>query len=168
MVNTVHIVEVSLNDSESRYTDLIFYLKNGYAPTELNYKRKRVLRLKASQYHIIDNVLFRNNYDSIPLICLEKSEAQSVLQELHDGPIGGNFGGDTTAHKILNARYYWPTLLKDAHAYVIKCKTFQTVTGRQRKLRAFPLKPVNIEQTFEKWGLDIIGDIVPNSSKQHK
>eukprot|EP00253_Pinus_taeda_P024989 PITA_24989 len=39
--------------------------------------------------------------------------------------------------------------------------------GRQRK-PAFPLQPVNIEQPFEQWGLDIIGEINPPSSKQHK
>ena len=38
------------------------------------------------------------------------------------------------------------------------------------KLRkpAFPLQPINIEQPFEQWGLDIISEIVPNSSKQHR
>jgi len=30
------------------------------------------------------------------------------------------------------------------------------------------LHPVNIEQPFEQWGLDIIGGIIPHSSKQHK
>ena len=32
--------------------------------------------------------------------------------ELHDGPAGGHFSGDTTSHKILRAGYYWPTLFK--------------------------------------------------------
>ena len=89
------------------------------------------------------------------------------MQELHDGPTGGHFGGDTTAHKIIHAGYDWPTLFKDTHDYVRKCKIFQTASGRQRK-PAFPLYPVNIEQPFEQWGLDIIGEIVPHSSKQHK
>ena len=31
-----------------------------------------------------------------------------------------------------------------------------------------PLQPVNIEQPFDQWGLDIIGEIVPHSSKQHR
>ena len=31
-----------------------------------------------------------------------------------------------------------------------------------------PLQPVNIEQAFEQWGIDIIGEIVPHSSKQHR
>jgi len=31
-----------------------------------------------------------------------------------------------------------------------------------------PLQPVTIEQPFDQWGLDIIGEIVPHSSKQHR
>jgi len=32
---------------------------------------------------------------------------------------------------------------------------------------SLPLQPVNIEQPFEQWGLDIIGEIVPHSYKKH-
>jgi hypothetical protein len=46
-----------------------------------------------------------------------KDEVDKVLFDLHDGPVGGHFGGDTTAHKILHAGYYWPTLFKDTHAH---------------------------------------------------
>jgi len=76
--------------------------------------------LKANQYDIVDTVLFKRNYDSILLRCLEKYEAQKVLQELQDGTVGGHFGGETTAHKIIHAGYYWTTLFKDTHAYIIK------------------------------------------------
>eukprot|EP00253_Pinus_taeda_P018126 PITA_18126 len=89
------------------------------------------------------------------------------MQELHDGPTGGNFGGNITTHKILHASYYWPTIFKDAHEHARKCKTCETADGREKK-PAFPLHPVNIQQPFEQWRLDIIGEIVPNSSKQHK
>eukprot|EP00253_Pinus_taeda_P029433 PITA_29433 len=164
---TEEINQVSVTDSESQYADLIFYLKNGYAPPNLSYKIKRAIRLKAKSFTIVDDVLFKKNYDSILLSCLEKTEAQKVLQELHDGLAGGHFGADTTAHKIIHAGYYWPTLFRDAHEYVGKCLNCQTSSGRQRTL-AFPLQPVNIEQPFEQWGLDIIGEINPPSSKQHK
>lgn len=69
-------------------------------------------------------------------------------------------------HKILRAGYYWPTLFKYAHTYVRKCKIFQTSAGRQKKPE-IPLHPVIIDQPFEQWGLDIIGEIIPHSSKQH-
>ena len=99
----MQISEVSLNDAQSQYIDLIFYLKNGYAPTQLSYKMKRVFLLKAKHYELINDVFFRRNFISVLLRCLEKSEAEKALQELHDGPVGGHFGGNTTTHKILHA-----------------------------------------------------------------
>jgi len=77
--NIVQTSEVCLIDTESQYDDLIFYLNNGYAPPELNYKSKRALRMKANQYELIDDVLFQKKYDSILLRFLEKFEAQRVL-----------------------------------------------------------------------------------------
>ena len=104
--NEVQVYEVSLNDFESWYVDIMFYLKNGYAPPHLNHTKKRALMLKAKQYQIVNDVLFRMNYDYVLLICLKKSEAKKVLQELHDRPAGGHYAGDVTAYKILHAGYY--------------------------------------------------------------
>ena len=66
-------------------------------------------------------MLFRKNADGVLLRCLEKEESDLVLTQLHDGPASGHFGGDTTAHKILRAGYFWPTLFKDAHAFIRRC-----------------------------------------------
>eukprot|EP00253_Pinus_taeda_P034376 PITA_34376 len=52
-----------------------------------------------------------------------------------------HYGGDTTAHKIVRAGYYSPTVFRDLNAYARKCK---------------------------QWGLDVIGEITSNSSQQHK
>ena len=123
--------------------------------------------MKSALYQIIDGVLFRKNYDGVFLRCLEHEDAKKVVAELHDGPVGGHFSGDTIAHKILRAGYYWMTLFKYAHAHVRKCDTFQRSIGRQAKA-AGPLKHVMITEPFEQWGIDIIGEIKPNSSLQHK
>eukprot|EP00253_Pinus_taeda_P010308 PITA_10308 len=163
----VQVCEVSLNDAESLCVDIIYFLKNGYAPTHLDHTKKRALRLKAKQYQLINDILFRKNYDYVLLRCLEKTEPEKVLQELHDGPTSRHYAGDATAHKNLRAGYYWPTLFKDSHSYVRKCQVYQTTARRQRK-PSLPLQPVNIEQPFAQWGLDIIGEIVPHSSKQHR
>jgi len=77
-------------DIESQYAYLIFYLKNAYAPVELDSKNKRALRLKENQYQLVNGILFRNNYNFVLLGFLEKSKAKKVLQELHDGPVGGH------------------------------------------------------------------------------
>jgi len=57
--HTEEINQISTTDSESQYTDLIFYLKNGYASSNLSYKNKRAIRLKAKNFTIINDVLFR-------------------------------------------------------------------------------------------------------------
>ena len=132
-----------------------------------NTTQRRELCLNSASYYIIDGVLFRKTCNGFFLRCLECEDATKVVIELHDGPAGGNFSGDTTAHKILKAGYYWPTLFKDAHAHVRKCDTCQRSDGRQAKA-ARPLKPVIISKPFEKWGIDIIGEINPNYSLQHK
>lgn len=98
--------EVSLNNIESRYADIMFYLKNGYDPSHLNHTKKRAIRLKAKQYQLVNDVLFRMNYDYVLLRCLEKFEAEKVLHKPHDGPAGGHYAGDATTHKILRAGYY--------------------------------------------------------------
>ena len=77
----------------------------------------------------------------------------------------GDIIQETLQPTILRAGYYWPTLFKDAH--VRKCDICQRCGGRQPKAVA-PLKPVIITEPFEQWGLDIIGEIKPNSSLQHK
>ena len=82
----------------------------GAAPNYLEPKKKRALRLKSAPYLLINYVLFRRNLDGVLLRCLDKDETEVVLEELHFGPAGGHFGEETTAHKILRASYYWPTL----------------------------------------------------------
>ena len=94
---------------------------------------------------------------------LRAEDASKVITELHDGPAGGHFSKDTIAHKILRARYYWPTLFKDAHDHVKKCDACQRGGGRQAK-EAGPLKPMMITEPFEQWGINIIGEINPNYS----
>ena len=76
-------------------------------------------------------------------------------------------GGETTAHKVLRAGYYWTTLFRDAHAHAQKCQICQVNVGRER-MPSFPLHPVTVQNPFEQWGLDIVGEINPKYCKLHK
>jgi hypothetical protein len=131
-------------NSDQWYYEMKYYLTHGTTPHYMEQKKKRALRLKSSQYHLIQGILCRRNYDGVFLRCLEKEDVDKVLSELHDGPVGGHFGGDTTTHKILRDGYYWPTLFKYSHAYARKCQECQRATGKEKK-HVFPLQPVIIE-----------------------
>lgn len=87
---------------DSWYADMHYFLTYGNVPMHLDPKQRRDIRLKAYPYLLIKSIMFRINYDGVLLRCLEKDEADKVLNELHDGVIGGNFGGDTIIdHKVL-------------------------------------------------------------------
>ena len=77
--------------------------------------------MKSASYQIMDGVIFKKNYDGVFLRCLEREDASIIVKELHDGPAGGHYSGDTTAHKIFIAGYYYPIFFKYAHAYARKC-----------------------------------------------
>eukprot|EP00253_Pinus_taeda_P017860 PITA_17860 len=131
----VKIYEVSLNNTESRYVDIIFYLENGYAPTQLNYTKKRALILNAKKYQIVDDVLFRINYDYVLPRCLEKSEVEKVLQELHNGRAGGHFGdviGEIIPHS------------SKQHKYILLATDYFT-----KWVEEIPLKVANSENIIE-------------------
>jgi hypothetical protein len=146
------------------YDDIRFCLEHGSAPRHLDPAKRRALRLKSASFHLVNGILFRQNFDGVLMRCLEKDEAEKVLLELHAGEAGGHFGGDTTAHKVLRAGYYWPTLFRDAHALCRKCIICQKASGRLQK-PAFPLQPVSVDSPFQQWGLDIIGPVNPPSSQ---
>jgi len=70
------------------------------------------------------------------------------------------------AHKIVRAGYYWPSLFKDAYAFIHGCDKCQRATGKLYNA-PFPLKLVLLECSFAKWVLDFIGLISPLSSGHH-
>jgi hypothetical protein len=117
----------------SWYENIRFYLLHGTAPRNIDPKNRRALRLKSASFQLINDILFRKNFDGVFLRCLEKEESERVLAELHSGDVGGHFGGDTTAHKVLRVGYYWPTLFKDAHTLSRKCIICQKAAGRVKK-----------------------------------
>ena len=78
---------------------------------------------------------------------LDKDETKKIPRELHSGPAGGHFGGETTTHKILRPGYYWPTLFGYSYDFIRKCQECQIVVGRLKK-PGFSLQPVTVERPF--------------------
>ncbi len=65
--------------------------------------------------------MYKVGQNNIMHKCLTSLEAHIVLKELHEGVAGRNFVADITIKKILDVRYWWPTLFKDTHDFCKSC-----------------------------------------------
>jgi hypothetical protein len=99
---------------------------------------------------LIQGGLGWRNPDGLVLRCVDEDEYKNLMKELHVGFYGGHYAVRTTAHKILRAGYYWPSLFVDVHHYVKSCQPCQMFSGRQH-LATLPLQPVVVEAPFQQW-----------------
>ena len=143
------------------------FLKSSECPSDLDKAKRRYYRLQYVPYVLIDDVLFRKDYNEMLIRCIDNNQIEKVLSKFHDGSTGGHFSAKTTAWKIMRAGYYWPTMFKDSHAWNRKCIKCAMFAGNER-LSAMPLHLVQVEQPFMRWGIDFIGAIHPPSNAGHK
>ena len=107
-------------DSECNWTTpLISYLRTGLLPDGEEAARK--LKFQASRFVLIKDVLYKRGFSRPYLRRLSCEEADYVMTEVHEGIYGNHSGARLLVHKMIRAGYYWPTMLKDAQAYVKTC-----------------------------------------------
>ena len=78
------------------------------------------------------------------------------MREVHEGICGNHSGSRSLVHKLVQARYYWSTMQKDAKAYVKtydKCQRFSNIIRQPTE----ELTPMMALWPFAQWGLDIMG-----------
>ena len=98
---------------------LISYLRTGLLPDGEEAARK--LKFQASRFVLIKDVLYKRGFSRLYLRCLSCEEADYVMREVHEGICGNHSGARSLVHKMIRARYYWPTMLKDAQASLKTC-----------------------------------------------
>ena len=107
------------------YVDFANYLVSKVMPSDLNsHERKKFLH-DVAFYFWDDPFLFKKCADRIIRRCVPEQEMEDILHHCHASDYGGHFGGERTAMKVLQSGFYWPSLFKDAHAFVLKCDRCQ-------------------------------------------
>jgi hypothetical protein len=149
------------------YRYILYFLQELKPSDRMGKSKARDIKLKLVRYCLIDQVLYWKDTLGVLLRCLNPLEAQKVTLDFHGGLCRGHHFWKTTAHKILRAGYYWPTLFADINREIracIKCQKF----SEKQQLKPLPLKPIVSSAPFQQWGLDFIGEIHPPSSGQHR
>jgi hypothetical protein len=106
------------------------------------------LRLKSTQYQLINGVTFKKNYDGVLLRCLEADDDEKLLKYLHDGVVGGHFLGETITYKILRFGYYGLHFSEIPILILENVKVCQ-LCARKNKKHGIPLQLVTIDTPFE-------------------
>ena len=85
----------------------------------------RKLKVQVARFVLIKDVLYKRGFSRPYLRCLGTEKADYVIKEVHEGICGNHSGSRSLVHKLVRARYYWPTMQKDAKAYVKTCDKCQ-------------------------------------------
>ncbi len=80
------------------------------------------------------------------------------MKELHEGPSRGHFATEIIQRKILDARYWCPTMYTHVHDYWKSCDACQRTGGLATQSLA-KLVTSLLKEPFMKWGLDFVGPI---------
>ncbi|GKD34857.1 reverse transcriptase domain-containing protein [Tanacetum coccineum] len=83
---------------------ILKYLKIGALPNDIDEARK--IRIKAPQYSLKGDVLYRKGYLTPWLRCVGPEQASYVLREAHFGSCSAHAGARTIAQKVARLGYY--------------------------------------------------------------
>ncbi|XP_076948971.1 uncharacterized protein LOC143621433 [Bidens hawaiensis] len=143
-------------------TPIIRYLQEGIVPEGKQEARR--LRIKALQYEMINDALYRKSYLGPSLKCIDYEEAEYIIREIHEGICGMHMGAKMVAARAMRASYYWPAMFQSALREIRKCDSFQIYAPVTRKPKLNPV-PVSSSWPFRKWGIDIVGPFPEGSGK---
>ncbi|GJR00158.1 reverse transcriptase domain-containing protein [Tanacetum coccineum] len=96
-------------------------------------KEARKLQIKAPQYRMIDDKLYRKSYLSPWLRCIGPVKAKSIIQEIHQGSCEMHAGPRSVVSKITKLGYYWPSMNIDTKALIQRCEACHIHSSIPRK-----------------------------------
>ena len=73
-------------------------------------KATRKLKVQAARFVLIKYVLYKRGFSHLYLRFLSSKEADYVMREIHKGVYKNHSGSRSLVHKLVKARYYWPTV----------------------------------------------------------
>ena len=96
----------------------------------------RKLKVQAARFVVIKDVLYKRDFSRPYLRCLGTEEVDYIMREVHEGICGNHSRSRSLVHKLIRVGYYWPTMQKDAEAYVKtydKCQRFSNIIRQPTK-----------------------------------
>ncbi|GKD74006.1 reverse transcriptase domain-containing protein, partial [Tanacetum coccineum] len=115
-----NLMNVSLTEEDKIpwFADFANYLVGKILRKGLTYAQRCKFFSELKHYFWDEPYLFKMCPDGMIRRCVYEAETRKILDEYHHGPTGGYYGPSTTAKKVFDAGFYWPTIFKEAHTLV--------------------------------------------------
>jgi hypothetical protein len=153
--------QVQFLEPDDWRADIFNYLKD---PARGAPKRTRY---RAMKYVLIGDDMFYRTLEGLLLKCLGPAESNQLLHEVHEGACGTHQSAHKMKWLIRRSGFYWPTMLEDCFQYYKGCQACQKF-GSIQMVPASAINPIIKPWPFRGWGMDMIGEIHPSSSKGHR
>ncbi|XP_058741390.1 uncharacterized protein LOC131613761 [Vicia villosa] len=111
----------NMPDEKPWFHDIKKFLETQEYPEGASLTDRKTPKRLSSKFFLVGGVLYKRNFDSVLLRCVDRHEAAKIIQEVHEGSFGTHASGHTMARKIMRAGYYWSTREHDCFSHVVVC-----------------------------------------------
>ncbi|XP_017984296.1 PREDICTED: uncharacterized protein LOC108663596 [Theobroma cacao] len=154
-------------DGKPWYHDIMKYIKHQAYPENATDNDKRALRRLTMSFFFREEVLYKRSRDQVILRCVDVTEANKIMKEVHEGTCGAHVNGHILVRQIMRADYYWLMLESNCINFAQKCHKCQVYANRIHA-PPVPLHVFTAPWPFSMWGMDAIGLITPKAYNGHR
>lgn len=122
-IKSKEVADVIVEEGSNWMTLTREYLISGILPEDPKLSRK--IRVKAPQYRLIGDHLYRRSFLSPWLRCVGPKQASNIIYEVHEGSCSLHAGPRSVVSKIMKLGHYWPSMHRDAMDIIHKCEACQ-------------------------------------------
>nr|GFB22538.1 reverse transcriptase domain-containing protein [Tanacetum cinerariifolium] len=144
------------SDSTTWFADFANYHARNFIVKGMSTQHKNRFFKDVKHYFWDDPFLFKICADQVIRRCVSGQEAFDILKACHSGPTVGHYGANYSAKKVFDAGFFWPTIYKDAHAFVTRCDICQC-QGKISERDEMPQNSIQVCEIFDIWGIDFMG-----------
>ncbi|CAA7021236.1 unnamed protein product [Microthlaspi erraticum] len=148
------------------YRHIANYLAADIEPPHFyGYKKKKFL--KDIRFYFWDEpYLYKKCQDGLFRKCVPEEEIAGILHGCHESAYAGHFPTFKTVSKVLQAGFWWPTMFKDAQAFISRCDACQRM-GNISKRNEMPQNFILEVEVFDVWGIDFMGPFPTSFGDQY-
>ncbi|GAV70197.1 RVT_3 domain-containing protein [Cephalotus follicularis] len=131
IIAEMDVIDIDVPQEPNWMTLLIIWLRDAILPKDPEEVRKLVYR--SNRYQFREGILYKRSFSFPWLRCLDPSEANYALREIHEGVCRNHTGDRTLSNKFLREGYFWPSMHHDAINFVRKCDKCQRNVNISRR-----------------------------------